>query len=44
MAIGESPSRIVGEALRSDSQIYFRALARPDIMVSVGIDNISAIS
>src|SRR5579864_3860689 len=40
MAIGESPNRIVGEALRSAWRIYFRALTRRGITVSVAIDNI----
>src|ERR1700722_7237569 len=34
MAIGESPSRIAGQALRSDSRTEFRALARRDMTLS----------
>jgi hypothetical protein len=44
MAIGESPSRVAGEAPRIDPRTDFRALARRDITVPIGIDNISAIS
>src|ERR1700685_2746238 len=44
MAIGESPSRIAEEAPRIDLRTDFRALARRDITVPIGIDNISAIS
>jgi len=44
MATGESPSRIAGEELRSDSRTGFRPLAWRNITLSFGIDNISAIS
>jgi hypothetical protein len=36
MAIGESPSRIAGEAPRVDSRTDFRALAGRDITVPIG--------